>query len=51
MKKLLERAKNPDKLLEEVPTLLSPKILLSVLVTVNKWCEGRDQVGCRTFLY
>lgn len=37
VKKLLERAKNPDKLLEEVPTLLSPKILLSVVVTINKW--------------
>jgi hypothetical protein len=37
VKKLLTTAKNIDSLLETVPALMSPKTLLSAIVTVNKW--------------
>jgi len=37
VKQLLATAKDVDKLMEAVPTLMNPKLLLSVLVTVNKW--------------
>ncbi|GAX78148.1 hypothetical protein CEUSTIGMA_g5590.t1 [Chlamydomonas eustigma] len=45
VKKLLTTAKNIDVLLETVPALMSPKTLLSAIVTVNKWYHlKRDPV-------
>ncbi len=42
---MLATAYDMDKLLGEVPQLLSPKVLLSVLVTVNKWYQlQRDPI-------
>jgi len=45
VKCMLAAAKDPDRLLEEVPDLLAPKVLLSVLTTVKKWWHlERDPV-------
>lgn len=40
VKKMLANAKAPDQLLQAVPELLSPKFLLSCLVTIQKWHRG-----------
>ncbi|KAG2449491.1 hypothetical protein HYH02_005635 [Chlamydomonas schloesseri] len=37
VRQLLSRAKDPDRLLGAVPSLLEPKALISVLITVTKW--------------
>eukprot|EP00198_Chlamydomonas_reinhardtii_P009209 XP_001698546.1 predicted protein [Chlamydomonas reinhardtii] len=37
VRQLLSRAKDPDRLLGAEPSLLEPKALISVLITVTKW--------------
>lgn len=37
VKQLLVDAKDPDVLLTALPSLLEPRTLISVLVTVRKW--------------
>eukprot|EP00878_Enallax_costatus_P010060 GHUV01010501.1.p1 GENE.GHUV01010501.1~~GHUV01010501.1.p1 ORF type:complete len:270 (+),score=67.17 GHUV01010501.1:147-956(+) len=45
VKQLLESAKDPDTLLTALPSLMDPKTLISVLVTVRKWYfNKRDPV-------
>lgn len=40
-KKMLEKAKDLDTLIEELPDLLNPKVCLSILLSINKWYNGR----------
>jgi len=42
---LLERAKDPQSIIAAVPELITPKILASVLITINKWRVGRVGLG------
>lgn len=37
VKQLLESARDPDALLTALPSLMEPRTLISVLVTVKKW--------------
>lgn len=37
VKQLLSDAKDPDVLITHLPSLLEPRTLISVLVTVRKW--------------
>lgn len=34
---LLQRANNPEGIIQAVPELINAKILASVLITINKW--------------
>lgn len=38
VKQLLADARDPDALLTALPSLMDPRTLISVLVTVKKWC-------------
>ena len=40
-KKMLEKAKDLDTLIEALPDLLDPKVCLSIILSINKWYNGR----------
>eukprot|EP00200_Dunaliella_tertiolecta_P001510 CAMPEP_0202349006 /NCGR_PEP_ID=MMETSP1126-20121109/6682_1 /ASSEMBLY_ACC=CAM_ASM_000457 /TAXON_ID=3047 /ORGANISM="Dunaliella tertiolecta, Strain CCMP1320" /LENGTH=281 /DNA_ID=CAMNT_0048940753 /DNA_START=145 /DNA_END=989 /DNA_ORIENTATION=- len=42
---LLQGAKNPEAIIQAVPELITPKILASVIITINKWYQlERDPI-------
>eukprot|EP00983_Pelagomonas_calceolata_P076176 1153299-Pelagomonas_calceolata.AAC.7 len=43
---LLQGAKNPEAIIQAVPELITPKILASVIITINKCREASESLGC-----